>query len=144
VSGNQSLLPNGVAYSISAPVQADKTGEALAALNSNVADFLSTKGVTAAEIETNVASAVNELPGQFETSGALLSGLMRNDLMGRPDDYYVQLAGRYRATTAASADAAIRSAIDPKGFVWVVVGDAAKVRPQLEKIGLPIEVVKPQ
>ena len=34
--------------------------------------------------------------------------------------------------------------IDPSKFVWVVVGDAAKVRPQLDKLGLPIEVVQPR
>lgn len=142
VSGSQSILPNGVSYGITAPVQADRTADALAALSSGVGDFLTTKGMTAEEIERNVASAVSELPGQFETSTALLSGMMRNDLMGRPDDYYVQLAPRYRAVTATSADAAIRAAIDPKGFVWVVVGDATKLRPQLEKLGMPIEVVE--
>jgi ribose 5-phosphate isomerase len=42
----------------------------------------------------------------------------------------------------ATLDQAARAAIDPKGFVWIVVGDAAKVRPQLEKLGLPIEVVE--
>jgi len=32
--------------------------------------------------------------------------------------------------------------IDPKGFTWVVVGDAANIRPQLDKLGIPIEVVE--
>ena len=41
-----------------------------------------------------------------------------------------------------SLDQAARAALDPKGFVWIVVGDAAKVRPQLEKLGMPIEVVR--
>jgi hypothetical protein len=27
--------------------------------------------------------------------------------------------------------------------VWVVVGDAAKIRPQLKALGLPVEEVKP-
>ena len=98
--------------------------------------------VTQEELTNNVASAINELPGQFETSGALLSAMMRTDLLGRPDDYYVQLPARYRALTPASTDAAIRSAIDPKGFVWVITGDAAKLKPQLEKLGMPIEVVE--
>ena len=57
------------------------------------------------------------------------------DLFDRPDNYYDTLPGRYRALTPASLDAAIRSAVDPKGFTWVVVGDAAKIRPQLDKLG---------
>ncbi|MEO7564246.1 MAG: pitrilysin family protein [Sphingomicrobium sp.] len=142
VSGAQSILPHGASYGISAPVQADRTADAIAALTVDLTDYLTTKGMTAAELQGNVTTAINELPGQFETSGALLTGMLRNDLMGRPDDYYVQLAPRYRALTPAKTDAAIRAAIDPKGFVWVVVGDATKLRPQLEKLGMPIEVVE--
>ncbi|MEO6199347.1 MAG: insulinase family protein, partial [Sphingomicrobium sp.] len=142
VTGAQSILPHGVSYGISAPVQADRTAEAIAALTGDVKDYLTTKGMTAAELKGNVTAAVNELPGQFETSSALLTGMLRNDLMGRPDDYYVQLAPRYRALTVEKTDAAIRAAIDPNGFIWVVVGDATKLRPQLEKLGMPITVVE--
>ena len=61
--------------------------------------------------------------------------------MGRPDDYYATLGPKYEAVTAAAANQAIRSNVDPKGFTWVVVGDAAKLKPQLEKLGMPVEVV---
>ena len=67
---------------------------------------------------------------------------MNMDVLGRPDDYYATLAPKYRAQTTASLDQAVRSALDPKGFMWIVAGDAAKVRPQLEKLGMPIEVVE--
>lgn len=53
------------------------------------------------------------------------------------------LAGRYRGMTATQMDQAVRSVVDPSRFVWVVVGDASVVRPQLEGLGLPIEVVQP-
>ena len=68
--------------------------------------------------------------------------MMRMDLLGRPDNYYETLPARYRSLTTTSADAAIRSAVDPRGFTWIVVGDAAKVRPQLDKLGIPVEVVE--
>lgn len=45
--------------------------------------------------------------------------------------------------TVSQLDQAARQVIDPKKIVWVVVGDAAKVRPQLQKLGLPIEEVNP-
>jgi ribose 5-phosphate isomerase len=41
-------------------------------------------------------------------------------------------------------DAAAKAAIDPAKLTWVVVGDAAKVKPQLETLGIPVEVVKAQ
>ena len=142
VSGNDRLLQHGASYVISAPVQADKTGEALAELNSQVQSFLTTKGVTPDELSRTVTKSIDELPGEFETAGAVISAMMSMDLLGRPDNYYETLPSRYRALTPASADQAIRSAVDPKGFTWIVVGDAAEIRPQLDKLGIPIEVVE--
>jgi hypothetical protein len=37
-------------------------------------------------------------------------------------------------------DAAARRIVRDSDFVWVVVGDAASVKPQLDKLGLPVEV----
>jgi predicted Zn-dependent peptidase len=67
--------------------------------------------------------------------------MQQNDLFRRPDDYYSTLASRLRHLSAADLDAAARRAIDPSKLVWVVVGDASRVRSQLEPLGLPVEVV---
>ncbi|HEX6740373.1 MAG TPA: insulinase family protein, partial [Sphingomicrobium sp.] len=142
VSGRPQLLEKAVPYVISAPVQADRTGDSLAELNSQIGDFLSGKGVTDEELTRTIARSINELPGRFEGSDDVLNAMMTMDLLGRPDDYYEKLAPEYRAQTQASLDQAARKVIDPKGFTWIVVGDAAKIRPQLEKLGLPIEVVE--
>jgi len=142
VSGRPQLLEKAVPYVISAPVQADRTGDSLAELNAQVGDFLSTKGVTDEELTRTIARSINELPGRFEGSDDVLNAMLTMDLLGRPDDYYEKLAPEYRAQTQASLNDAARKVIDPKGFTWIVVGDAAKIRPQLEKLGLPIEVVE--
>jgi predicted Zn-dependent peptidase len=142
VSGNENVLLHAVPYVISAPVQADKTAESVAELSKQVSDFLTTKGVTQEELDRTVANAVNLLPGVFETSGAVLGAMMNIDLLDRPDNYYETLAPEYRAQTTASLDKAARSLLDPKGFVWIVVADAAKVKPELEKLGMPVEVVE--
>jgi predicted Zn-dependent peptidase len=144
VNGNFSLRERAVPYIVSAPVQADRTGEAIAALDAQFAGFFGPKGVTPAELARVTANSINELPGRFETSSAVLGAMMSNDLLGRPDDYYETLATRYRSQTPAAVDGAIRAAVSQKGFVWLVVGDAAKVRPQLAKLGLPIEVITPR
>ena len=142
--GTFSLREHAVPYVISAPVQADRTGDAIAALNSQIGGFLGSKGVTADELARVTANSINELPGRFETSGAVLSAMMSIDLLDRPDNYFETVADRYRGQTIASVDAAIRAALAERGFVWVVVGDAKQVRPQLEKLGLPIEVMQPR
>ena len=142
VNGDASVVEHAVPYVVSAGVQADRTGDSLAALNSDISQFLTTQGVTKEERDRTVANSVNRLPGQFETSSALLGALLSMDVLKRPDDYYVTLPAKYQAQTTATLDQAARAALDPKGFTWIVVGDAAKVRPQLEKLGIPIEVVE--
>lgn len=142
VSGDDSVVEHAVPYVVSAGVQADRTGDSLAALNQDIAEFLTTKGVTQEERDRTVANSIQRLPGQFETSGSVLGAMMSMDVLGRPDNYYETLPADYRAQTPASLDKAARSALDLKGFTWIVVGDAAKVRPQLEKLGMPIEVAE--
>ena len=142
VRGGATLNERAVPYIVSAPVQADRTGDSLTALNEQFAGFFGAKGVDAEELERTIANRINGLPGQYETSSAVLGAMMSNDLYGRPDNYPETLAAKYRAFAAGDLDQAMRAAVDPKGFVWVVVGDAAKIRPQLDKLGMPIEVVQ--
>jgi len=144
VRGSLVLHEQAVPYIISAPVQSDKTGPSIAALAQNYEAFLSDKGTTDEELKRIIAKNIQELPGRFETSAAVLQAMMTNDLLGRPDNYYELLADKYRTQTRVTLDQAARAAITPQGFVWVVVGDAAKVRPQLEKLGLPIEEIQPR
>jgi predicted Zn-dependent peptidase len=142
VGGSEAVYQHAVPYMISAPVQADRTGDALAELSRQITEFVTTRGVTPEERDRVVAKNINQLPGEFETSGAVLGAIMENDLLGRPDNYYETLAPEYRSLSAAKLDQAARGALDPKALTWIVVGDAAKVRPQLEKLGYPIEVVE--
>ncbi|MDQ3482218.1 MAG: insulinase family protein, partial [Pseudomonadota bacterium] len=144
VRGNLVLNEQSAPYLLSAPVQADRTGDSIAALRQNYRSFLSTAGTTDEELARIIANNVQQLPGRFETSAAVLQAMITNDLFGRPDNYYELLADRYRTQTRVSLDEAARAAIAPEGFTWVVVGDASKIRPQLEKLGMPIEVIEPR
>ncbi|MFN4241378.1 MAG: M16 family metallopeptidase [Erythrobacter cryptus] len=139
VRGTAQAREQAVVYGIAGGVQADRTGESLSEMLRETREFLTVKGVTAEELARSIASEVGALPGRFETSAAVLGALQSNALFGRPDNYQEMLADLYRAQTAASLDAAARANLDADRFVWVVVGDAAKVRPQLEGLGLPIE-----
>jgi predicted Zn-dependent peptidase len=129
-------------FLIFAPVQADKTGPSISAILADMAEYLGPKGVTSEELERTVNGNIRELPGSFETAGDVMTGVQRNVLFKRPDNFYSTLADRYRAMTAADLDKAARAVIDPKKLLWVVVGDAAKVKPQLDALGMPIEQVK--
>ena len=141
VGANLRRFVGTVPYMVSAPVQTDKTGASITALAADMKAFLGPQGVTPAELERTVNGRVRELSGNFEMSDAVLSGMQQIDLYGWKDDYYQRLAARYRALTAPQLDAAARAAIDPSKILWVVVGDAATVKPQLVETGLPVEVM---
>jgi predicted Zn-dependent peptidase len=142
VNGSVQINEHAVPYIVSAPVQADRTGESIAALEHDFVDFLTKNGVTEEELTRTVANNIQELPGRFESSENVLSAMQAIDLLDRPDNYYELLADKYRAQTRASLDAAVRAAVDPDAFVWIVVGDAAKVKPQLAKLKMPVKVVE--
>lgn len=140
VRGSINPLQNRAPYIINAPVQANRTGESIAALIGQYDRFLGAEGVTPAERERTVLGETRGLSGSYETSGQVLGALRSNALYGRPDGYQETLASRINALTAEQMDAAARAAIKPANFVWVVVGDASVVKPQLDALGLPVEV----
>jgi len=140
-NGRFVALEHAAPYQIFAPVQGDKTGAAIASLQDDVKHFLTDKGITQAEFDRTIAGATRQLAGSFETANAVLGAMQTNDLLRRPDDYYQTLAARLARFTRPELDAAARRVIDPAKLIWVVVGDAAKVRPQLDSLGLPVEVV---
>ncbi len=128
-------------FILSAPVQADKTGPSLASAREDVVAFLGKEPMTEVEFKRAINGAINALPGTYETSDAVLAAMQSNDLYKRPDDYQTTLTARYRGYTLPQLNSAIQSALDAKRITWVVVGDAAKVKPQLDTLGLPVEVV---
>ncbi|THD35599.1 MAG: insulinase family protein [Sphingomonas sp.] len=128
-------------YIISTGVQADRTGDSIAAVIGDITGYVGAQPMTQVEYDRAIAGAIRSLPGSFETSRAVLGAMQSNVLFKRPDDYYATIAARYRALTLPQLRSVIAQSIDPKKIVWVVVGDAKTVRPQLDKIGLPVEVV---
>jgi predicted Zn-dependent peptidase len=142
--GSASLFEHQVPYMIQAPVQADRTGESIQVLLEQVRSFLGPQGVQPAELNRIILGNTRQLPGQFETSPAILGALRSNALYRRPDNYWETVADRYRAMTAQQLDQVARQTINPNNWVWVVVGDAQRVRPQLERLGLPIETMQPR
>ncbi|MEQ1687668.1 MAG: pitrilysin family protein [Sphingopyxis sp.] len=130
-----------IAFTAFAPVQADRTGDTIRALQTDIGTFLDENGVTADELSRTVNGSIRELPGSFETANDVLGGISAIIENHRSDTYYEELAGRYRAMTAAQMDAAIRGQVNPARFVYIIVGDASVVRPQLDGLGLAVEDV---
>lgn len=124
-----------------APVQTDRTGDSIRALVADMKAFPGEKPVSAEELQRVTDGNVRGLPNRYETNAQVLAAVQFNDRLGRPDDYYATLPERYRAIGAAQLDAAARGFLQPDGMVFVVVGDRAKIEPQVRQLGMPVEFV---
>jgi zinc protease len=124
-----------------APVQTNQTGPSIKVLMDQLKDFNGAKPVTAVELDQTIKGNVLELPGSYEQSSAVLAQMQADRLNKRPFTYAETIAAKYQALTAQKLNDEMRAKLDPAKITWLVVGDAAKVKPQLETLGLPIEMV---
>ncbi|BAK64918.1 peptidase M16 family protein [Sphingobium sp. SYK-6] len=125
-------------YIVAAPVQADKTGPAIAAMRDDIAQFVGARGVTPQEFRRVISGEIAKLPARFETTGAVLGQMQADALFGRPFTYVETLGQRYAALTPEELDKAAHTLIDPARLSWVVVGDKAKIKDQLDALGMPV------
>jgi predicted Zn-dependent peptidase len=124
-----------------APVQTDRTGDSIKALLADMKELASTKPVTPDELQRTTDGNIRSLPNKVETNSQVMSAVMSNLRLGRPDDYEASLPTLYRQIDAAALDGAIRAQFKPEDLVFVVVGDRKLVEPQLKTAGLPVETM---
>nr|WP_315470036.1 pitrilysin family protein [uncultured Sphingorhabdus sp.] len=137
INGAEDRVP----FYMFAPVQTNQTGPSVKVLIDQLKDFNGVKPVTAAELEKTIKGNVLKLPGNYEQSSAVLGQMQSDRLNKRPFNYAETLAGKYNGLTASALNDEMRAKVDPSKITWLVVGDAAKVKPQLEALGLPIEMM---
>ena len=129
-------------WMVSAPVQIDRTGDAVAEIQREVGDFASgRRPPSEAEVERVKAIQTLSLPGAYETAWAVMGaigGIVRYD---RPDDHVVRRKAEVEAATPGQlAEAA--GAIRPGALTWVVVGDLARTEVELRALELgPVQVI---
>ena len=125
-----------------APVQIDKTAEALAELDREVREYVGgRKPPTPAEVAKIQATEIRSLPGAYETARAVLGtigGIVRYD---RPDDWVFRRKARIEALTVEQVQQAAAT-LDPDKLVWVVVGDLKQVEQPVRALKLgPVHVI---
>jgi zinc protease len=122
-----------VAY---APVQTDKTKEAIVELDKELRGILKDRPIQPEELSRSQASLTLTLPGSWETMAALAGAIANIVTFGLDDRYYDTFAERVRAQTVQSLTDAAAEVVHPDKLVWVVVGDRSKVEPGLRELKL--------
>jgi zinc protease len=119
-----------------APVQTDKTKEALLELQKELHGILADRPATPGELARAKSELTLTLPGNWETIEAISGTLSNIVTFGLPDRYYDSYGDKVRAQTQASVAAAAKSVIHPDQLVWVVVGDRKKIEAGIRELNL--------
>ena len=142
--GARTLFQNARAqrpFMVRAPVQADRTGDSLVELMNELEAIQNSSPITEDEMSRTISGATRGLPGRFQTSSAVLNSLITSARYGRPLDYAASLTERYERLRLEDLQSAAGEIVQPNSLTWVVVGDLAQIRDQVEALNLaPVEV----
>ena len=119
-----------------APVQTDKTAESAAELLRESKEVIGSKPLTRDEIEKIKVGDVRSMPGEYQTTGAVLGALTGIVVYDRPDDYVQTLKPRIEAQTDPAVQAAANEIIKPDALTWVIVGDLKKIEKPVRALNL--------
>ena len=118
-----------------APVQTDKTKESVQELLKELRGIRGERPVSSDELKAASDNMTLSLPGQWETSGAVLGSIGEIVRFGFDDRYYDGYAAKVRAVSLADV-AAASGVVQADKLVWVIAGDRAKIEAGLKELGL--------
>lgn len=124
-----------------APVQIDRTADAISEIVSELGAFVADRPASAEEIDKVRNFRIRRLPGAYETGSAVRAAIAANIRYDRPDDYIVTSRQRIEAITDARIRAAAQR-LRPDALTWVVVGDLAQIEGPVRALQLgPVQIL---
>lgn len=124
-----------------ASIETPHTADAMREMQREIADIAGKHPPTAAELDAARKSLVRALPGQAETAGGVLALYLRLLSFGLPADTYGGYAARLAALDGAAVAKAAGRLARPQALSWFVVGDLARIEPEIRKLKLGPVVV---
>jgi zinc protease len=110
-----------------APVQTDKTKEALVEVMKEFKGIVGVTPVAAPELAMAQDGMTRTMPGEWETQRAVAGSIGEMVRFGLADDYYTTFPTKVRALKTTDLDANAKKTLSPDKMVWVIVGDRAKI-----------------
>ena len=118
-----------------APVQSDKTKESMIELNKEIREYMKERKATDEEFKKVQTNNILQLPGQWETLGAVEASAVNIVEHNYPDNYYQTYPQKVQEVKLAEVQKAANKIIKPDTFSWVVVGDRAVLEEKLKSLG---------
>jgi zinc protease len=122
-------------FYIIAPVQTDKTVEAMREVQKELRGVAGERPLVGTEYESIMRNMTARLPGRFSTLAALEAAGLETVNLGLADDYWNKYASNVRALKPEQLGAASGKFIKPDEAVWIVIGDLRKIEAGVRSLG---------
>jgi zinc protease len=122
-------------------VQSDKTKETIQEINKEISSYCEDKPATSDEFQKNQNNQLLQIPGSYETMGAVsgaINEIVRYDLK---DTYFQDYAAKLKGLQLKEVQEMAKKVIKPGQLVWIVVGDRSKVEAPLKELGFDIKFI---
>jgi len=130
-----------VAY---APVQTDKTKEAIVEIAKELQGMLKDRPVDADELAKAKSNLTLTLPGEWETMAAVDATIRSILTFGLDDRYYDTYPAKVRGVTADQIPGVASKVIHPGQLVWLIVGDRSKIEAGIRELNLgELKIIQP-
>lgn len=123
-------------YLCIAPVQSDKTKEAVQEIQREFTQYIGDKPATEAELAKSARDLSLGLAGNWETLSAVSGSISDIVRFGLPDDYYQTYASKIQALNLEQIRKVAPLVVHPSRTTWVIVGDRAKIEKGLRELNL--------
>ena len=121
-------------FMVIAPVQTDKTKEAMVEVAGEIRGIAGARPIEGEEFESIKRNMVLGLPGRFGTLRSLERAALKMVSLGYAPDYYYDYAGNVRKLTAEDLNTAAAAFIRPGNLVWMVIGDLSRVEQGIREL----------
>ena len=123
-------------FQMSASVQTEVTADAIVEAVGEMASLRGARPITPPELETARATLTKGYPRNFETADQLARSVAQLALYELADDYFATFVPRIAALELGEVQDAATRNLHPERLVTVIVGDATRVTPTLDVLGL--------
>jgi predicted Zn-dependent peptidase len=137
--GAFSFLPDALGqrpFLMYAPVQTDKTAPSAAQILAEARGVIGKHPLTHEEIAKIKDGDVRGLPGEYQTTSAVMGALQDIALYDRPDDWVQTEKARIEALKDPQVQAAAGEVIHPDRLTWVIVGDLKQIEAPVRALNL--------
>ena len=97
--------------------------------------FAGDKPITQEEFDRNKGNTILQLPGRWETNGAVSASVEEIIKYGLPVDYYKNFDKNVRAMTIDDVKKVSKQLVNADKLTWFVVGDKEKIIAGLRELG---------